>query len=59
MITFFTIFFILILMNVVLLTFSALNASQKVARLSKRVTEHAATQIYPLELSDSKYKKAV
>jgi hypothetical protein len=59
MTTFFTIFFILVLLNAALLVFSISSSGRKSADLSKDVPEISENNIYPLDLSASDYRKAI
>ena len=58
MITFFTILFIIIGVNGVML-FISLNGSGQKKKSSADTTETSASKIYPIDLISSKYKKAV
>jgi hypothetical protein len=59
MITFFTIFFILVIVNAVLLIFSIAQTGTKSNDLSKDVSELSRNTIYPLDLSSPDYRKAI
>jgi len=59
MTTFLTIFFVLILVNAALLFFSITSARQRVSKLRKSISEQSLTKIYPLDLNQTKYKKAI
>ena len=58
MITFFTILFIIIGVNAVML-FMSLNGVGQKRKSSSRSSETSASKIYPIDLISSKYKKAV
>lgn len=58
MITFFTILFIIIGVNTVMLFINRNGAGQK-RKPSTGTTETSASKIYPIDLISSKYKKAV
>lgn len=58
MAAFFALFFSLILGNAALWLFSISNNGQKGAD-SARNDSNASAKIYPLDLSDSEYKKAI
>lgn len=58
MITFFTIFFIIIGVNAVML-FMNLNGVGQKRKPSTGNSETSASKIYPMDLISSKYKKAV
>jgi len=59
MTTFFTIFFILVLVNAALLIFSIAQTGSKPNDVSKDVTELSQNTIYPLDLSTPDYRKAI
>lgn len=59
MVTFFTILLILVVLNLALLIFTAVDAGQKVSQLSKRISQASTADIYPFDLIPSKYKKAI
>ena len=58
MVTFFTIFIVLIAVNAFLLLFSARNSSMGSADTNASKESHS-TKIYPLDLEPSKFKKAI
>ena len=58
MITFFTILFIIIGVNGVML-FISLNGTEQKRKSSAGNTETSASKIYPIDMISSKYKKAV
>ena len=59
MVTFFTIFFILILVNVGLILHSIVSARPKRTSAAKPVTDQPEIKIYPLDLLSPGYKKAI
>ncbi len=59
MTTFFTIFFILVIVNAALLIFSIAKTGSKSTDLSKDVSELSQNTIYPLDLSTTDYRKAI
>ncbi len=59
MTTFLAIILGLLIINVALLVFSNSNSKVKVGKLTKSISEQQPTKIYPLDLSTSKYKKAI
>lgn len=58
MITFFTILFVIIGVNAVML-FISLNVAGRKRKATDGHTETSASKIYPIDLISSKYKKAV
>lgn len=58
MITFFTILFIILGINVAMMIFSLNTAGQK-KKTSTDEAKSQTTEIFPIELLSSKYKKAV
>jgi hypothetical protein len=59
MTTFFTIFFILVLVNAALLIFSIAQTGRKSENVSKDVSELPRNTVYPLDLSTPDYRKAI
>lgn len=59
MTTFFTILFILLGINGVMMLFSLSSVKQNAKKLSKNITESTTSKIYPIDLIAPKYKKAV
>jgi len=59
MTTFFTIFFILVLVNAALLIFSIAQTGRKSDNVSNDVSELSQNTIYPLDLSTPDYRKAI
>jgi len=59
MTTFFTILFIILGVNVVLMFFSLSGIIQKAKKSSTGTTKTSVTDIHPIDLISSKYKKAV
>ncbi len=59
MTTFFTIFFVLVLINAALLSFSIVTNGQRQNDLSKDKSQDATDKVYPLDLSSSEFKKAI
>jgi len=59
MTTFFGILFILLSINAILLVFSVNRASNKSKKPAGSIPTPMITKIYPLDLSVSKYKKAI
>ena len=59
MITFFTILFILIGVNAVMMIMNLSGVSQRIKKSTDGITETTMTKIYPIDLIPSKYKKAV
>ncbi len=59
MVTFLAILFVLIVINAALFVFSTIGAGQKMTNLSKNISEPSTTEVYPLDLIASKYKKAI
>lgn len=59
MVTFFVIFFVLILVNAALLFHSSLSTRNRAAGRAKSVTEQPEIKIYPIDLLPSNYKKAI
>lgn len=59
MVTFFTILFFLLALNIALLVFSTLDGGQKVSQLSKKLSEASTVNIYPFDFHTTEYKKAI
>ncbi|MGB5376943.1 hypothetical protein [Muriicola sp.] len=59
MTTFFTIFFILVLVNAALLSFSIVTNGRRQDEFSKQEPQDSKDRIYPLDLSSSEYRKAI
>jgi len=59
MISFFSILFIVIGVNAVLMIFSLSGSSQKAKKSSNTISDASPSKIYPIDLISSKYKKAV
>jgi hypothetical protein len=59
MTTFFTIFFILVLVNAALLSFSIVTNGRRQDEFSKDKSQDSVDRIYPLDLSSSEYRKAI
>jgi hypothetical protein len=59
MTTFFAIFFVLILLNAALLTFSVVMNKRNQAGISGEQTDSAQEKVYPLDLSSPDYRKAI
>lgn len=59
MITFFTILFILIGLNAIMMVFSLKGTNQRTKKTTTNVSTASASKIYPLDLVSSEYKKAV
>lgn len=59
MTTFFTILFILLGINGVIMIFSLNNAKQNVEKPAKNANTSTTSKIYPIDLITSKYTKAV
>jgi len=59
MTTFFTIFLLLVLVNVALLVFSIAASDSNSSKMSKDLSGTAQNKIYPLDLSSSDYRKAI
>jgi hypothetical protein len=59
MTTFFTIFFILVLINAALLSFSIVTNGRRQNDFSKDNSQDSKDKVYPLDLSSSKYRKAI
>jgi len=58
MITFFTIFFIILVINIAMMLFSITSVGQK-KKSSTDMTKTKTTEIFHIDLLSSKYKKAV
>ncbi len=56
---FFTIFFVLILVNAALLTFSVLMNNRGQAGTSSERSDASREKVYPLDLTSSEYRKAI
>jgi uncharacterized membrane protein len=59
MATFFTILFVLLAINAILLTFSINGAREKSRKTIQKISEASVTKILPSESSGTEYKKAV
>lgn len=59
MITFFTILFILIGINAILMFFSLNGGNQKSVKQAGKAAETSSGEVYPLNLVSTKYKKAI
>ncbi len=59
MMTFFSILFILIGINAMMMFFSFGNIGQKTKKSTKQTPNPSDSKIYPIDLISSKYKKAV
>lgn len=59
MMTFLTILFVLICINAVMMLPSIINIDKAAESLNKGVTNSKVSKIYPIDLFDSNYKKAV
>jgi len=59
MMTFLTIFLVLIVVNLAMLAVSLLSVSQKSKTTSQKLADEHISTIYPLDLLTSSYKKAV
>ena len=59
MTTFFTIFFVLIIVNAALLTFSVVINNRSQDGTSRKRSNAAREKVYPLDLSSSEYRKAI
>ena len=59
MTTFFAIFLVLLVINVALLIFSNSKLNLKISKFNRKITNQSPSKIYPLNLSSSKYKKAI
>ncbi len=59
MLSFFTILFILLGANAVLMLFSLNGASQKEQKTKEDTSYSSASKVYPIDLTPSKFKKAV
>jgi hypothetical protein len=59
MTTFFTIFFVLVLVNAALLSFSIVTNGRRQNDFSKDKSQDSEDKVYPLDLSSSEYKKAI
>ena len=59
MVTFFAIILVLLVVNASLLLFSTTNSKEKAGELTDKITDPKASNIYPLDLDTSKYKKAI
>lgn len=59
MVTFFVIFFVLILVNAALLFHSSLSSRSRATGRAKSVAEQPEIKIYPMDLRSSSYKKAI
>ncbi len=60
MVTFFAILLVLVVLNVAVLVFSAVDtSSEKASTLAKNISEQSAAKILPMDLITSKYKKAI
>ena len=59
MMTFLTIFLVLVGINIAMVVVSLLSVSQKSKRSSNELSNQHSSVIYPLDLLTSSYKKAV
>jgi hypothetical protein len=59
MTSFFSILFIVIGINAVLMIFSLSGSGQKAKKSSSQISDASASKIYPIDLISSEYKKAV
>ncbi len=59
MVTFFTIFFFLVVLNAAVLMFTALDARKQLSIFTKRIKQVTSTELYPMDLIQPKYKKAI
>lgn len=59
MMTFLTIFLVLVGINIAMAVVSLLSVSQKSKTVSKKLSKQSTTIIYPLDLLTTSYKKAV
>ncbi len=59
MVAFFTVLFLLLALNAVLLIFSVNGATKIFRKSSQKAQEESVTQLLPKETSKVKYKKAV
>jgi len=59
MVTFFSIFFILLVVNITLFAFSAKDSAAKSNSISGDIASKTDAKIYPMDILDSEYKKAI
>ncbi len=59
MLTFLSTVLVLVVFNLALLFFSGIRSKQRVNKIKKDIGSSAASNIYPLNLNTSKYKKAI
>ncbi|MCL6272674.1 hypothetical protein M3P19_01575 [Muricauda sp. 2012CJ35-5] len=59
MVTFFSLLFVLLAINAILLIFSVNGAKDTFRKPVQKISETAIKKIFPRELSESEYKKAV
>ena len=59
MITFFSILAVLMIINILLLTFSVNGAMDSFKRAFKKISDDTVIKLPPAEFSETKYKKAV
>ncbi|MFH6602041.1 hypothetical protein ACEZ3G_01020 [Maribacter algicola] len=59
MMTFFSVFFILIGINAIMMFFSLTGIDQKTKKSDSTASKASESQIYPMDLASSEYKKAV
>ncbi|NNJ89921.1 MAG: hypothetical protein HKP53_10990 [Eudoraea sp.] len=59
MTTFLTIFFVLVLINAALLSFSIVTNGRRQNNFSKDISLDSKDKVYPLDLSSSEYRKAI
>lgn len=59
MITFFSLLFILLAINAVLLIFSVNGAGERFKKSNQKISEPSITKLLPRERSETAYKKAV
>ncbi len=57
--TFFTILFVLIALNAIMMLFSLKNINQKSKSGQGELSNNTDAKIYPIDLANPKYKKAV
>ena len=59
MTTFFSLLFILLAINAILLIFSVNGASERFRKPIQKISETSITKLFPRESSESEYKEAV
>ncbi|RKR12346.1 hypothetical protein CLV91_2472 [Maribacter vaceletii] len=57
--TFFTILLLLVGLNAIIMLFSLKNINQKPKSIGKEISDISKTKIYPIDLANSNYKKAI